>query len=507
MSMAIQSWDAGGNRTSSTISGSYGDGPKVAILFVGVSLLLGIASRELLYGTKVPYIVALLLLRIGLGSLEYGTKHGLGKLGANIHVWAKINPNLILFVFLLAFFSLRAPLPWKFTKSRDLWKSLLLGSLLSAIDPVIVVALLKELGASKKLSTTIEGECLMNDGVGLGAVALGLTFRLVSVLWLGVIFNDTVIEITLTLTISYVAYKFLDMDVGSLGLWSIIHQRQDYLGGLNIESGGVKLLGVECFISFSGILCNNVHLGHRGELSQLQTSHEEDSVKERDWVFLRHGAWLSSALSLLQAGWSSRLVAKTFGILFKDVGLDKSKQEELLEKLQASSKHMESVLETMTKHMERLLKEMNSREEINLDVQEDLITNVVDIVEHLRMDPVKVDVLKKKEESRIQHKERKQKCKPKCLRNKIHVEEALTRVEPSLKQVPPIEDQLQREKSYVQMAKKKRLLKSWGLPRDKGRNENPIAKKALGHTFSYLSKAIVREGIQAPSLLCSFLVL
>ena len=45
------------------------------------------------------------------------------------------------------------------------WKtSLLLGGLLSATDPVAIVALLKELGASKKLSTIIEGESLMNDG-------------------------------------------------------------------------------------------------------------------------------------------------------------------------------------------------------------------------------------------------------------------------------------------------------------------------------------------------------
>lgn len=44
------------------------------------------------------------------------------------------------------------------------WKtSLLLGGLLSATDPVAVVAYLKELGASKKLSTIIEGESLMND--------------------------------------------------------------------------------------------------------------------------------------------------------------------------------------------------------------------------------------------------------------------------------------------------------------------------------------------------------
>jgi len=112
---------------------------------------------------------------------------------------------------------------------------LLLGGLLSATDPVAVVALLKELGASKKLSTIIEGESLMNDGtaivvyqlfyrmvlgrtfdagsiikflseVSLGAVALGLAFGIISVLWLGFIFNDTIIEISLTLAISYIAF-------------------------------------------------------------------------------------------------------------------------------------------------------------------------------------------------------------------------------------------------------------------------------------------------------------
>ena len=40
----------------------------------------------------------------------------------------------------------------------------MLGGLLSATDPVAVVAVLKELGTSKKLSTIIEGESLMNDG-------------------------------------------------------------------------------------------------------------------------------------------------------------------------------------------------------------------------------------------------------------------------------------------------------------------------------------------------------
>jgi hypothetical protein len=39
---------------------------------------------------------------------------------------------------------------------------LLYGAIISATDPVAVVSLLKELGASKKISTMIEGESLLN---------------------------------------------------------------------------------------------------------------------------------------------------------------------------------------------------------------------------------------------------------------------------------------------------------------------------------------------------------
>ena len=67
----------------------------------------------------------------------------------NIYFFHNICINILQFTF---------PYDWS-------WKtSLLLGGLLSATDPVAVVALLKDLGASKKLSTIIEGESLMNDG-------------------------------------------------------------------------------------------------------------------------------------------------------------------------------------------------------------------------------------------------------------------------------------------------------------------------------------------------------
>ncbi|KAB1216544.1 Sodium/hydrogen exchanger 7 [Morella rubra] len=257
--------------------------PTDAVIFVGLCLVLGIASRHLLRGTRVPYTVALLVCGIALGSIEYGTNHRFGKIGDGIRLWANIDPDLLLAVFLPALlfessfsmevhqikrciaqmillagpgvlistFCLGSLLKFTFPYNWSWKTSLLLGGLLSATDPVAVVALLKELGASKKLSTIIEGESLMNDGtaivvyqlffqmvlgksyswaaiikfltqVALGAVGIGLAFGILSVLWLGFIFNDTVIEITLTLAVSYIAYFTAQEGVDVSGVLTVM---------------------------------------------------------------------------------------------------------------------------------------------------------------------------------------------------------------------------------------------------------------------------------------------
>lgn len=55
------------------------------------------------------------------------------------------------------------------TGNLGLYLAMLFGAVVSATDPVAVVALLKELGASKKLGTLIEGESLLNDGTAIVA--------------------------------------------------------------------------------------------------------------------------------------------------------------------------------------------------------------------------------------------------------------------------------------------------------------------------------------------------
>ena len=47
------------------------------------------------------------------------------------------------------------------------YEALTLGCVLSATDPVAVVALLKELGASIQFNLLVEGESLLNDGTAM----------------------------------------------------------------------------------------------------------------------------------------------------------------------------------------------------------------------------------------------------------------------------------------------------------------------------------------------------
>ena len=112
------------------------------------------------------------------------------------------------------------------------------GALISATDPVAVVALLKELSSRKRLETLIEGESLFNDGTAIVFFMLflsmvvapetaninplliawdflrvvfiggfiGVTFGLIVIHWIGRVFNDPMIEITLSIVVSYLAF-------------------------------------------------------------------------------------------------------------------------------------------------------------------------------------------------------------------------------------------------------------------------------------------------------------
>lgn len=119
------------------------------------------------------------------------------------------------------------------------WKhALVFGALITATDPIAVVATFRKLGAPKRLSLIIEGESLINDGTGIifftlslslitgtSVSPLGLGVDFISIVGVGLIIgsavgiaasqimqqvDDAMIEITLTTLAAYGAFMLAE---------------------------------------------------------------------------------------------------------------------------------------------------------------------------------------------------------------------------------------------------------------------------------------------------------
>ena len=142
------------------------------------------------------------------------------------------------------------------TGNLGLYLAMLFGAVVSATDPVAVVALLKELGASKKLGTLIEGESLLNDGtaivafvvligavtgasvftvgsavsgffvIGLGGAVVGIVVGLVGVAWVKRVFNDPLVETSVMLITAYLVFytceHFLHIEKFNAGVSGVL---------------------------------------------------------------------------------------------------------------------------------------------------------------------------------------------------------------------------------------------------------------------------------------------
>jgi sodium/hydrogen exchanger 10/11 len=192
---------SGSHSSSHSHSGPH---PHDALLYLFNTLLVGAAVMQL--SAKYPILQQTIVLFI-FGFMVSLILHGL-KLeekiavwGDSYQMWVNIDPHLLLFTLLPALlagdamtidtsvaksvglqcvylagpgvligsfgaaFFLDNYIGWKTDKSFLL--SLCAGSILCATDPVAVVALLKELGASPVLTVQIQGESLLNDGTAI----------------------------------------------------------------------------------------------------------------------------------------------------------------------------------------------------------------------------------------------------------------------------------------------------------------------------------------------------
>lgn len=227
------------------------------LLFLFLGLLIGQTVKHICSTVKVPYtpILAIIGLIIGLGY------KGESAWGLGAEQIANIPPHTFFLIFLPPLiFESAFSIDWHIMKMEFIkvlilagpclvvaafftaivmrWilgyggdftfeAALLFGALISATDPVAVVSVLKELGASRTLSTLIEGESLVNDGtayvmfsvvlelvkgakfnivtvgvsflrLSIGGPAIGVAFGIGASFWLSRIVNNPLLETNMT---------------------------------------------------------------------------------------------------------------------------------------------------------------------------------------------------------------------------------------------------------------------------------------------------------------------
>lgn len=263
------------------------------VVLVCLMLAVGALLRQVSRRMRVPYTLAVFLVGAAGGFLLRALEMS-GSMGEMLHELGSgtaLSPALILLVFLPALVfesaysmevhsfarnfgpiavlalpallvctALTALLMVGLTRASWQWgfpAAFVFGALISATDPVAVVAILREAGAPKRLGTLIEGESLLNDGTAIvmfsvligvlsgtssltlqgpvlkflwvvsGGVGVGLALAVGISAWLSRTFNNPLVEITLTLVLAYVSMIVAEgglhvsgvMAVVTAGLW------------------------------------------------------------------------------------------------------------------------------------------------------------------------------------------------------------------------------------------------------------------------------------------------
>ncbi len=264
------------------------------LFFVIIAIFIGAATRHFLKKIPIPFTALLLVIGILLGvgaRLEFFESWGgmdVSFIRKSLYNAAHIDPHLLLYVFLpilifeaafamdlhtfkrsagnsiilavpgiLLALVLTACLVFAldyFNLGLEGWGNwslaLMFGAVISATDPVAVVALLKDLGASKKLGTLIEGESLLNDGtaivifmvffaalsgnasdmngivqfliVSFGGIAIGLGIGWIMLKWISKVDNDAMVEISLVVAAAYITFYIAEQFLHVSGVLALV---------------------------------------------------------------------------------------------------------------------------------------------------------------------------------------------------------------------------------------------------------------------------------------------
>ena len=164
--------------------------------------------------------------------------------------------------------------------------SLTFGALISATDPVAVVALFKEVGAPRRLSTLVEGESLLNDGTAI------VLFRLLMLATVGQQLGTHQLGL-----VGWGILQFLLVTFGGVLVGLVIAFITSFLLRLTVTSAAAQLgltvvaaytsfLAADHFFQVSGVIATMTVGLYLGRRARLELNADALSGMRHVWQFL-----------------------------------------------------------------------------------------------------------------------------------------------------------------------------------------------------------------------------
>ncbi|MEJ6595135.1 cation:proton antiporter [Parasphingorhabdus sp.] len=283
------------------------DGVSVTVLGLFGLLTIAVLMLPVSRPIRIPYTVFLAAVGIILGfGLDWFQDHDLGIVSDLFRAFGSfaLSSEIIFFIFLPAlvfesalaidvrrlfadigpimFLAVAGLLISAFLVGSAVWASsampfvvcLLLGAILSATDPVAVVAIFKDLGAPKRLAVLVEGESLFNDATAIvlfnilaamilsqssvgvlsgisdffivfsGGVLVGLVAARVFAWLISHVQKIALVEVTLTISLAYLSYLIAEHYLHVSGVMATVTAAlvMGSFGRTSISSPGWHLL-------------------------------------------------------------------------------------------------------------------------------------------------------------------------------------------------------------------------------------------------------------------------
>lgn len=234
---------------------------------LGIVILLSIAAfvAIIIRRFRLPYTVALVLVGLILSffpnflGLDIGSDLILAVLvppllfEATLHIqWQKLRHDLfpvlmlalggtLMGTFLVGFIVVQV------LDEVPLIAALAFGALISATDPVAVIAFFRSLGVSKRLAILVEGESLFNDGVAIVIFNLALAAGAVTSASGGFTLNDAIIS-------------FLEVAFGGLGIGLFLGYLVSYVVLKNVDDHLIETATTVALAFGSYVIAEEFHL-------------------------------------------------------------------------------------------------------------------------------------------------------------------------------------------------------------------------------------------------------